>query len=97
MGNGQPKYYSVDDASEIIGKETWIRLRKQLQSTGNKTIDYSMFEKIITTRFERMVGVVACDNNDVFAFIDHPRYILQTVSPYLLFVIFCRTQCSRAC
>jgi hypothetical protein len=36
MGNGQPRYYSNNEAIEIIGGDTWDRLRKQLErSRGN--------------------------------------------------------------
>ena len=41
MGNGQPRYYSNNEAIEIIGGDTWDRLRKQLErSRGNTTITY---------------------------------------------------------
>ena len=48
MGNGQPRYYSNNEAIEIIGGDTWDRLRKQLErSRGNASITNNTITTII--------------------------------------------------
>lgn len=57
MGNfsSHPKYYSSKEAIEILGDETWVRLRNQLESSRGSTVDYDLFAKVLSCRFERMV------------------------------------------
>jgi len=50
MGNGQPRYYSNNEAIEIIGGDTWDRLRKQLERSRGKGVDYAIFNRILHTR-----------------------------------------------
>ena len=58
MGNfsSHPKYYSSKEAIEILGDDTWIRLRNQLEQCRGRIVDYELFAKILYCRFERMVS-----------------------------------------
>ena len=58
MGNfsSHPKYYSSKEAIEILGDDTWISLRNQLESCRGQVVDYDLFAKILYCRFERMVS-----------------------------------------
>ena len=48
MGNGQPRYYSNNEAIEIIGGDTWDRLRKQLErSRGTNVYTYIIYTLLI--------------------------------------------------
>jgi len=53
MGNSQPKYLGSERAFDIIGGETWIRLRKQLER-NSKSVDYAIFYRIVRSRFDMM-------------------------------------------
>ena len=66
-----PKYYTNKEAINILGDETWVRLRKQLErfARSGRYVDYQLFSRILYRRYERMVN--PC------------RYILPT-SPLLL-------------
>lgn len=56
MGNSNPpKYLSSDDAKMAIGYETWARVKSQLEKYRGKSIDFEGFEKLLRSRFERMV------------------------------------------
>ena len=57
MGNSQPKYYSVDQAQEIIGNDVWLRMRKQLERNRGRAMDYESFQKLVRCRYERMVCI----------------------------------------
>lgn len=58
MGNfsSHPKYYSSKEAIEILGDDTWISLRNQLELCRGQVVDYDLFAKILYCRFERMVS-----------------------------------------
>jgi hypothetical protein len=58
MGNfaSHPKYYSNKEAIEILGDDTWARLRNQLEQCRGRVVDYELFAKILYCRFERMVS-----------------------------------------
>ena len=63
MGNltgsssGPPKYYTNKEAINILGDETWVRLRKQLErfARSGRYVDYQLFSRILYRRYERMV------------------------------------------
>ena len=63
MGNltgsssGPPKYYTNKEAISILGDETWVRLRKQLErfARSGRYVDYQLFSRILYRRYERMV------------------------------------------
>ena len=55
MGNGQPKYLSSNEAQAIIGPRAWGQIRKQLEQTHGRVIEFDGFDRIIRGRFERMV------------------------------------------
>ena len=63
MGNltggssGPPKYYTKKEAINILGDETWVRLRKQLErfARSGRYVDYQLFSRILYRRYERMV------------------------------------------
>ena len=56
MGNSQHRYITSNEASEIIGADTWNRLRAKLERGTVKTIDFALFCNIVQTRFERIVS-----------------------------------------
>jgi len=71
MGNAFPgtggagatsRYYSSKEAMGILGDETWVRLRKQLEwhAKNGRYVDYALFSRILYRRYERMVSDVAC-------------------------------------
>ena len=58
MGNNQPRYFSNEKAIEIIGGNTWLRLRKQLERTRGKIVDFSVFYRIVLSKFELMPKIL---------------------------------------
>lgn len=56
MGNSQPHYLNHDDAIDIIGGQTWDRLRSYL--VRFKEIDYYIFRNIVQTKFDLIPKVL---------------------------------------
>eukprot|EP01041_Mallomonas_annulata_P000826 gene826-1606_t len=54
MGNGQPRYFSQQEAMSILGNDTFNTLRLQLIRICGRFIDYNSFYRILIGRFERM-------------------------------------------
>jgi hypothetical protein len=55
-GTSQPKYYSSKEANNILGDETWQRLKQLEKHARGGKVDYQLFSRILYRRYERMVG-----------------------------------------
>lgn len=58
MGNGQQKYLTQTEARDILGQESWVRLKSQLEKYKIKYLDFETFDGILRSRFDRMVSTL---------------------------------------
>ncbi|KAJ1444009.1 hypothetical protein B484DRAFT_251274 [Ochromonadaceae sp. CCMP2298] len=55
MGNAAIRYMSNAEAIEVLGADTWTRLRRKLERLGDgSSIDFSLFCDVLHRRFEKM-------------------------------------------
>jgi hypothetical protein len=85
MGNysSHPKYYSSKEAIQILGDDTWIRLRNQLKLSIGGSVDYELFSRILYCRFERMVSMhididIVLQVIEYILRIDHYQLVVKT-------------------
>jgi hypothetical protein len=61
VGSSQaPKYVNSEDARVALGYDTWLRVKSQLEKYRGRSIDFDGFDKLLRSRFERMVCELMC-------------------------------------
>jgi hypothetical protein len=55
MGNDNQKYFTNNDALEIIGGEIWTAVKSKFEKYGTRYVEFQVFYNVIHYRFEKMV------------------------------------------
>jgi hypothetical protein len=58
MGNANFKYISDREAKDLLSQDNWSRVKRQLEKSYDRYLDYDAFQEILRSRFERMVSLM---------------------------------------